>query len=77
MSLNDDCDDDLCYDDDDDDDDAQLLGTFRSRDKEVNEYSFSILSMRIRFGGRRGRHVSKCACSGRKVGTLSRRRPMI
>ena len=46
------------------------LGTFRSEDKDNLEYEFPVLSMRIRFGGRRrGRHFSKCACSERKTRT--------
>ena len=39
------------------------LGTLRSENEDYYEYEFSILSMRIRFGGR---HFSKCACSERK-----------
>ena len=39
---------------------AELLGTIRTQD----EYEFSVLSMRITFGGR---HFSKCACSERKL----------
>ena len=47
-----------------------LLEIFRSKDKDNSEFEFSVLSMRIRFGGR---HFSKCACSERK--TRSRTRP--
>ena len=36
------------------------LGTLRSENEDDYEYEFSILSMRIRFGGQ---HFSKCACS--------------
>ena len=41
---------------------AELLGTIRSEDEDG--YEFSVLSMRITFGGR---HFSKCACSERKL----------
>ena len=51
-----------------------LLGTFRSEDEDNCEYEFSILSMRIRFGGR---HFSKCACSEQETRTRSRPRPPI
>ena len=37
---------------------------FASEDEYEVEYEFSVLSMRIRFGGR---HFSKCACSERKT----------
>ena len=30
----------------------EIIGTFRSEDEDDYEYEFSILSMRIRFGGR-------------------------
>ena len=50
------------------------LGTFRSEDEDDCEYEFSILSMRIRFGGR---HFSKCACSEQETRTCSRPRPPI
>ena len=33
------------------------IGTFRLEDEDDYEYGFSVLSMRIRFGGR---HFSKC-----------------
>ena len=42
------------------------LGTFRSEDDDHQE--FSVMSMRIEFGGR---HFSKCACSERKTRTTS------
>ena len=50
------------------------IGTFRSKDEDDYENEFSVLSMRIRFGGR---HFSKCACSEKKTRTRSctRRRP--
>ena len=51
-----------------------ILGTFRSEDEDDYEYEFSILSMRIRFGGR---HFSKCTCSDQKTRTLSRPRSPI
>ena len=44
----------------------QRLGIFRSEDEDACEYEFSVLSMRIRFGGR---HFSKSACSERKTRT--------
>ena len=50
------------------------LGTFRSEDEDDYEYEFSVLSMRIRFGGR---HFLKCACSEQKTCTRSRPRPPI
>ena len=50
------------------------IGTFRSEDEDDCEYEFSVLNMRIRFGGR---HFSKCACSGVKTRTRSRPRPSI
>ena len=40
--------------------DARVIGTFRSEGEDDYEYEFSVLNMRIRFGGR---HFSKCACS--------------
>ena len=40
------------------------LGTFRSENEDDYEYEFSVLSMRIRFGGR---HFSKYAYSDLKV----------
>ena len=47
---------------------APTLGTFKSEDEDEFEYKFSVLSMRIRFGGRHvGRHLSKRACSERKT----------
>ena len=51
-----------------------LLGTFRSEHDDDNEYEFSVLSLRIRFGGQ---HFSKCACSEQKTRTRSRPRPSI
>ena len=51
-----------------------LLGTFKSEDEDDHEYEFSVLSMRIRFGGR---HFSKCAYSKHKTRTRSRPRPPI
>ena len=51
-----------------------LLGTFRSEDEDDYEYEFSVLSMRIMFGGR---YFSKCACSEQKTRTRSRSRPPI
>ena len=53
---------------------ANLLGTFRSEGEDDYEYEFSVLSMRITFGGR---HFSKCACSEQKTRTRSRPRPPI
>ena len=50
------------------------IGTFRSEDEDDYEYEFSVLSMRIRFGGR---HFSKCASSEKKTRTGSRPRPPI
>ena len=51
-----------------------VLWTFRSEDEDDYEYEFSVLSMRIRFGGR---HFRKCACSEQKTRTHSRPRPSI
>ena len=51
-----------------------LLGTFRSEDGDDYEYEFSVLNMRIRFGGQ---HFSNCACSEQKTRTRSRPRPPI
>ena len=51
-----------------------LLGTFRSEDEDDYEYEFSVLSTRIRFGGR---HFSKYACSEQKTRTGSRPSPPI
>ena len=45
------------------------IGTFRPEDEDDYEYEFSVLSTRIRFGGR---HFSKCACSEQKTRTRSR-----
>ena len=52
----------------------KILGTFRSEDEDDYEYEFSVLSMRIMFGGR---YFSKCACSEQKTRTRSRSRPPI
>ena len=51
-----------------------VLWTFRSEDEDDYEYEFSVLSMRIRFGGR---HFPKCACSEQKTRTRSHPRPSI
>ena len=51
-----------------------IIGTFRSEDEDDYEYEFSVLSMRIRFGGR---YFSKCACSEQKTRTRGRPRPPI
>ena len=51
-----------------------IIVTFRSEDEDDYEYVFSVLNMRIRFGGR---HFSKCACSEQKTRTRSRPRPPI
>ena len=51
-----------------------LSGTFRSEDEDDYEYEFSVLSMRVRFGGR---HFSKCACAEQKTRTHCRPRPLI
>ena len=50
----------------------EIIGTFRSEDEY--EYEFSMLSMRIRFGGR---HFSKCVCSEQKTRNHSHPRPPI
>ena len=50
------------------------IGTFRSEDEDDYEYEFSVLSMRIRFGGR---HFLKGACSEEKTRICSRPRPPI
>ena len=52
----------------------KILETFRSEDEGDYEYEFSVLNMRIRFGGQ---HFSKCACSEQKTRTRSRPRPPI
>ena len=49
-----------------------IIGTFILEDE--NDYEFSVLSTRIRFGGR---HFSKCACSEQKTRTRSRPHPPI
>ena len=51
-----------------------IIWTFTSEDEDDYEYEFSVLDMRIRFGGR---HFSKCACSERKKSTRSHPRPPI
>ena len=53
---------------------SSALSFFRSEDEDDYEYKFSVLSMRIKFGGR---HFSKCACSEQKIRTHSRPRPPI
>ena len=50
------------------------IGTFRSEDEDNYEFEFSVVNMRIRFGGR---HFSKCACSEQKTRTRSRPSPPI
>ena len=45
----------------------KTIGTFRSEDQGDYEYEFSVLSMRIRFGGR---NFLKCACSEQKTRTV-------
>ena len=55
-------------------DSFDALGTFRSEDEDDYECEFSVLSMRIRFGGR---HFSKCACSEQETRSCSRPRPLI
>ena len=51
-----------------------LLGTFRAEDEDDHEYEFSVLCMRIRFGGQ---HFSKCLWSEQKTRTRSHPRPLI
>ena len=46
----------------------ELIGTFRSEDEDDYEYEFSVLNMRIGFGGR---NFSKCAYSEQKTRTRS------
>ena len=48
---------------------AIILVTFRLEYEDDHEYEISVLSMRLRFGGR---NFSKCACSELKIPTRSR-----
>ena len=52
----------------------KTIGTLRSEDEDNYEYEFSVLSMRVRSGGR---HLLKSTCSERKIRARSRPRPPI